>query len=63
MITATCILNQYELRTGTKFVTCGSIQFRCATKRIRPAKIAVDAIVIDERFEKIKPAKTVAQPM
>ena len=57
------MLSQYELRTGTRFVTCGFIQFKCATKRISPVKIAVDAIVMDERLEKINPAKTVAQLM
>ena len=37
--------NQYELRTGTKFVIEGSSQFKCATIKSSPETTAVAANV------------------
>ena len=55
------MVSQYERSTGTRFVISGSIQLKCATINMMPARIAVtDKVIGDFLLNKI-PANSPVQ--
>ena len=56
------MINQYDLRTGTKFVISGFIQLIPATNSAIADKIPVTAIVIGDLRAKSKPESAAAHP-